>query len=749
MTKRFLTLAVTAVTAAGALTTTLAAASTSPASAAPNIALQWSQWFNDGPTGVIAESSPIVGTLDGGGPAAIVGDQAGHVYALHLTDGSEVAGWPANTGGAGVDAAPSVSGSSVFIGAGYPGNPALGGNIKFSARGGSPVWYQHPLLAPGVGSAGVQTGLAVGNLQGQTAVVSGSMGQLTSALNAGTGGALPGWPFLAADSNFATPAIADLHSNGQNEVITGGDSTANPVVKDQLGNTYQNGGHIRVLGASGQLLCENNTNQVVHSSPAVGQFLAGGQVGITAGTGNFPSYINNSDTNDLIAVNTQCARMWTTKLDGPTISSPALVNAQGGGGLQIAEGTAFGPSNSPYASGTVYLVNGSGGQIIWQKPALGGIIGGLASVDLGNGYQDIVASTTRGAEIFDGRSGDVVWTAPVLSFQNTPLVTADPDGSVGITVAGYGSHNGVTQSGVFHYQVVGDAASRAAETGSWPMFHHDPQLTGNAGTPPVRAASVRQACSAPLVPSGYWMAASDGGIFNFGDLPFCGSTGGIALAKPIVGVAGTSNGGGYWLVASDGGIFNFGNAAFHGSTGGVRLARPIVGMAPTSDGKGYWLVASDGGIFAFGDAKFYGSTGGVRLNQPVVAIAPTADNKGYWLVASDGGIFAFGDAKFHGSTGGVRLARPIVGMASTADSRGYWLVASDGGIFAFGDAKFLGSTGGVHLAKPIVAMHQTRDGLGYWMVASDGGVFNYGDARFHGSTGGVALARPVIGLAGY
>jgi hypothetical protein len=35
--------------------------------------------------------------------------------------------------------------------------------------------------------------------------------------------------------------------------------------------------------------------------------------------------------------------------------------------------------------------------------------------------------------------------------------------------------------------------------------------------------------------------------------------------------------GGYWLVASDGGIFSFG-APFEGSTGNLQLNRPIVGM---------------------------------------------------------------------------------------------------------------------------------------------------------------------------
>ena len=98
-------------------------------------------------------------------------------------------------------------------------------------------------------------------------------------------------------------------------------------------------------------------------------------------------------------------------------------------------------------------------------------------------------------------------------------------------------------------------------------------------------------------------------------------------------MAPTPDGKGYWLVASDGGIFSFGDAGFYGSTGAITLNKPIVGMAPTPDGKGYWLVASDGGIFSFGDAGFYGSTGAITLNQPIVGMAPTPDGKGYWLVA--------------------------------------------------------------------------------------------------------------------
>jgi hypothetical protein len=46
-----------------------------------------------------------------------------------------------------------------------------------------------------------------------------------------------------------------------------------------------------------------------------------------------------------------------------------------------------------------------------------------------------------------------------------------------------------------------------------------------------------------------------------------------------VGISATPDGKGYWLVASDGGIFNFGDAGFFGSAGATALNGPIVGLA--------------------------------------------------------------------------------------------------------------------------------------------------------------------------
>jgi hypothetical protein len=104
-------------------------------------------------------------------------------------------------------------------------------------------------------------------------------------------------------------------------------------------------------------------------------------------------------------------------------------------------------------------------------------------------------------------------------------------------------------------------------------------------------------------------------------------------------MAATPDGQGYWLVASDGGIFTYGDAQFYGSTGAIHLNKPIVGMAPTPDGEGYWLVASDGGIFTYGNAAFYGSLSADDVGVLGITINPST--AGYILVQVDGTASAF------------------------------------------------------------------------------------------------------------
>ncbi|HUC04610.1 MAG TPA: Ig domain-containing protein [Acidimicrobiales bacterium] len=247
---------------------------------------------------------------------------------------------------------------------------------------------------------------------------------------------------------------------------------------------------------------------------------------------------------------------------------------------------------------------------------------------------------------------------------------------------------------------------------------------------------------------GYWLVASDGGIFTF-HKPYHGSTGGTPLVAPVVGMASTADGKGYWLVAKDGGVFTFGDAGYHGSVPGLgQHVDDIVGMVADDSTGGYWIIGSDGSVWAF-DAPQYGDLPifGFDVDN-IVGGAATPDSGGLYLVSATGHVYSLlGNGHLQGDASGYALNAPIVGMAVDPKTGGYWLVGQDGGIFTFG-APYLGSAGNLRLNRPVVGMAATSDGGGYWFVAGDGGIFTYGDAPYLGSMGAVHLNRPVVGMAG-
>ena len=563
-----------AAAAALALTTTVPAAPAGATQLPHFVASQkWSQTLGDAGN-PIALSSPNVANLDGQ-PAVVVGDRAGWVYAYHINGGSQVGGWPYYTG-APIDSSPSVAPinanglDTVYVGGGNAASPSSGGYFAIGPNGGN-QWYvqeTNPGTDP-IAHSSVQAGMTVAAYAGGYGVEAGSLGQNTYALAAGNGAMLGGFPWFSADSVFSTAAVADLYADGNNEIISGGDSSAGSA----YGQTYANGGHIRILSSAGNtgsgnpnggLICQYDTNQNIdRSSPAVGQFLAGGGVGIAIGDGSY--YGGASDSNKVFAINTSCGLAWSTTLNGVTADSPALADVQGNGQLDVIEGT---------QAGTVYVLNGTNGAPVWVAGTSGQVIGSPVTADLtGGGYQDVIVPTSNGIDVFDGRSGAQVATLGAGDgFQSSPLVTSDPNGHIGITGAGYTNNGSSLVGTIVHWEIDNTSGSGSSvyEHGAWPQFHHDPQLTGDAGTP--APAPIQVPCNAPSGgPNGYVLSASDGGVFDYGNIPFCGSTGSIHLNKPVVASALTANGGGYWEVASDGGIFNFGNAGFFGSMGGRPL----------------------------------------------------------------------------------------------------------------------------------------------------------------------------------
>ncbi len=710
-----------------------AVATSSPhLSAGPlNLKLVWSK---DMPGVQFRASSPTVASLDSAGPAMVVGALNGKVYAFHLADGSAVAGWPAQLDKP-IDSSPAVATINgqpeVFIGTGTYDSGTGGGYWGLSSTGGTRLHYSGS--DPNQASEPVYATPALANITcgGGTDVVAGALGQDSYSLDAATGSVLPGWPLFTYDTVFSSPSIAQV--GGQTLVFEGGDQTT------------PHGGILRAVNGAGRVVWSDQFDDVVTSSPAVGDLGGNGQPMLAVGTGFYWAQqgLPTVDSTKLFVINPADGSVaWSRDLGGYTRTSPALGDLEGNGRTDVVEAVQGNAADPNF--GQIWAFDGSGNPLpgwpVLTPPGVGAVIGSVVTADLtGAGYDDVLVPTGDGLYIYDGRSGALAASVAVnqIGMQSSPLVSMDPNGTLGITIAGVNTttHDGV----IFHYEVAGGSIGSS----SWPMFRDNPARTGTqAGT--FAPAAVASGCGAAQM-SEYRFVAADGGIFDFGKAAFEGSAGGTALGGPIVGMAATPDEKGYWLAGQNGAVYPYGDAGNFGSAVGRGIK--VVGMAATPDGHGYWLVDQYGGVYCFGTARFFGSTGALRLARPIVGMATTPDGAGYWLVASDGGIFSFGDAAFYGSTGSERLAQPIVGMTATPDGHGYWFVASDGGVFSFGDAAFFGSAGAERLAKPVVGMAATPDGRGYWLVASDGGIFSYGDAPFLGSTGAERLAQPIVGMA--
>jgi hypothetical protein len=540
-------------------TTTIAPTTTTTAAlGALNFTLDWSSGSVNDLGGPIAESSPMLATLDSQGPSVVVGDRTGYLYAYHLADGSPVAGWPVYDGGIPIDSTPSVAVlngdnlDSVFVGEGNAQDPTTGGYAAYGP-GGNQLWHTAVQNPPTDNrpAGGVQASLTVSDMGGGTNVSAGSLGQEAYTLTATSGSVPAGWPFFTADSVFSTGAVGDLYGSGQQEFVVGGASTQGLA----YGLQYQNGGHVRVLDAQGHLIYDYDANQEVDSSPAVGPFLAEGATGIVVGVCYF--YAGASDTDKVLAFDARLLPAWAQTLDGCTESSPALVGINGQ--LDIVEGTDQGPANCGGTSaGSVWVLDGQDGAPLCHTPVTSRVIGSVVAADLtGDGQPDLLVPTIHGVEVLTDTCQEVTVLGPDLGFQNSPLVTDDPNGTIGITIAGY---NGNNQGVVQHYEIPGSDGALAVGAGSWPMFHHDASLTGVSSPLPdlgtvtpvgVTAqagnAQVSLSWTAPLAGAG---PASGYNVYE-GTAPGRESSDSVNGTSPLTGTAytisGLSNGTTYYF----------------------------------------------------------------------------------------------------------------------------------------------------------------------------------------------------------
>ena len=158
-------------------------------------------------------------------------------------------------------------------------------------------------------------------------------------------------------------------------------------------------------------------------------------------------------------------------------------------------------------------------------------------------------------------------------------------------------------------------------------------------------------------------------VIAFGARAELGAPEGQLRVAALVGIAATPDAArATGSSRADGGVFSFGDARFHGSTGGLQLNQPIVGIAATPTGKGYWLVASDGGVFSLRrralprlDRRHAAQPADRRHGARRRAAAATGSSRP--TAASSASATRASTAR----RAALRLNHPIVGMARDAE----------------------------------------------------------------------------------
>ena len=437
-----------------------------PAAAAVTPVLKWQRAI-----GRVVESSPLAVDLDGDSrDDLVVGAWDGRVWALRGTDGADLPGWPRDTGQS-VNSSPAVADTDgdgrpeVFVGTGTAATNQ-GAALSFEHDGTQRFRFSardEDHAAPAVHSTP-----AVGDVRpdGSPDATFGTLGvRGIWSLNQ-VGGAQPGFPLQIDDSVFSSAALADVDNDGVPEAIIGGDSSPG-------GPVDHRGGMVRAVKGDGRIVWEFRINEIVRSSPSVGDIDGDGSPEIVFGAGDF---WNGSDATKVFALSLdgRLKAGWPQNTDGLTIGSPALADLDGDGRLDVVIGTDIRSADR----GTVWAWNGSGGRLNgYPRPFAGGrVIGSIVTADVdGDGGQDPIVPG-RGVFAYSGKTGVELFSVAAgrAAFQSSPVVAdVDGNGLLDLLLAGDDARGGGL---AFRYEL--PAPARLGTLG-WHQFRRDDRRTGS------------------------------------------------------------------------------------------------------------------------------------------------------------------------------------------------------------------------------------------------------------------------------
>jgi len=317
----------------------------------------------------------------------------------------------------------------------------------------------------------------------------------------------PEWPFSALDTTVSSAAIADIDGDGKKDVVVGHDASGSA-----------RGGVLQVLSAQGEALPNwprANLEQVVWSSPALGDLDGDGQLEIFHGSGLDLSttddvqvgeqfYAWNHDASSLVSSSTPGLLLNT---QGRTFSSPALGDVDGDGEKEIVflSTVLYNKDGNPIdQNGNVVSLSQVRGQLLYAVNPDGTLLPGFplrpfpfvpnthvlsspALADVNHdGRQDIIVTTGWGALVFDALTANPLDGMGVFQnlqdlqsqwpVQSSPAIgDIDLDGKLELVWgAPYSlTPGGAVQGGMIQVFELGTNAYR-----EWPMFRRTPNRTG-------------------------------------------------------------------------------------------------------------------------------------------------------------------------------------------------------------------------------------------------------------------------------
>jgi hypothetical protein len=355
--------------------------------------------------GWIKNSSPVLADLDGDGKKEIiVGTDTGYIYVCNST-GTILAQY--NTGTP-ISSSPSVGDINndgqmeIVVSTGSYGIVDSNGAVYAFDQNLNllPGWPQYSFDKDKNGyTDGFNSTPALGDLDndGDLEIVVGGFDMRIHVWHH-DGRKMQNWPLFVYDSTGSSPALGDIDNDGSLEIIIGVDA------HEQASVGTLDGGYIHVFDrfANEKPGFPKYIDQIVQSSPALGDINNDGYLEIVVGTGIYSGPGNGYEGKGkaVYAFDKDGNQLWKAETGGYMFSSPALGDIDGDGNLDVAiwsqDGNLYafdGRSGSPLPGWPVKAKDGWGYTYTTQgnSPVLADYDGdGQADVFLGLGWEVII-----------------------------------------------------------------------------------------------------------------------------------------------------------------------------------------------------------------------------------------------------------------------------------------------------------------------------------------------------------------------